>query len=190
MGGWIRVLAAGWVIWIYDGNRGYVESPGVARRMPDLEASEVVVLTTKNSKARPTIVRRCRKSRRVASPPPSLVANSTATKPSSSLVSSSGTVLPQTSSRRDRRQSIGIPDSREPLAWRVVFGTICPTPVSSVVVTTSRVLTLSWKGSSMAPVRLTRVAAVEAMVVRRFGWREVSSQVMKFPPALELTGLP
>ena len=37
--------------------------------------------------------------------------------------------------------------------------------VSSVVVATLRALALSLKGSSMAPVRLSRAAAVEAMMV-------------------------
>ena len=94
----------------------------MACRMPDLGAPEVVVLATRNSKARPTIVRRFRKSRKVASPPPSLAANSTATRSSSSLVPSLGIALSQTSSSSNRRQSIGTSDSREPSAWRIVFG--------------------------------------------------------------------
>ena len=74
-GGWVGALAAVWAIWGREGNRRYVESPSVARRMPDLGAPELVVLATRNSKVRPTIVRRFRKSRRVASPPLSLAAN-------------------------------------------------------------------------------------------------------------------
>ena len=45
-GGWVRVLAAGWVIW---SSKKYVVSPSMARRMPDLEAPDVVVLATRNS---------------------------------------------------------------------------------------------------------------------------------------------
>ena len=81
-GGWVRVLAAGWVIWSREGRKRYVESTSMARRMPDLGAPEVVVLATRNVKARPTIVRRFRKSRRATSPPPLLAANRTATRPS------------------------------------------------------------------------------------------------------------
>ena len=170
-GGWVGVLAAGWVIWSREGNSRYVESPSVARRMPDLGAPEVVVLATRNSKARPTIVRCFRKSRRVATPPPSLAANSAVTRPRSSLVPFPGTKLSQTLSRSDERRSVGTSKSREPSSLRIVFGTNCTTPVSSVVVTTYRALALFWKGSSMAPVRSTRVAAVEAMVVKWFGRR-------------------
>ena len=45
-GGWIGVFAVGWIIWSREGKRRYVESPSVARRMPDLltGAPEVVVL--------------------------------------------------------------------------------------------------------------------------------------------------
>ena len=71
-----------------------------------------------------------------------------------------------------------------------MFGKRCTTPLSSVVVTASRALALSWKGSSVVPVRLIRVAALEAMLVRRFDWRGVSSQAMQFPPAFELTSFP
>ena len=137
----------------------------MARRMPDLGAPEVVMLPTRNSKPGPTIVRRFRQSRRVASLLPSLAANSAATRPSSSLVLSPGTVLSQTLSRRDRRRSIATSDSQKPSARRIVLGKNCTTPVSSVTVTTTRALALSWKGSSVAPVGLTRVAAVEAMMV-------------------------
>ena len=76
--------------------------------------------------------------------------------------------MPQTSSRSDRRRSIGISESQELLAWRIMFGKRCTTPVSFVVVRVSRALALSWKGSSVVPVRLTRVAALEPMLVRRF----------------------
>ena len=135
----------------------------MARHMSDLEAPEVVVLATMNSKARPTIVRHFRKSRRVASPPSSLAANNAATRWGASLVPSPGTTLSHASSRSNRRRPIGIFDIREPSAWRIVFGRNCTTPVSSVAVTTSGALALFWKGSSVAPVRLTRVAGVEAM---------------------------
>ena len=146
-GRWMVVLAAGWVIWSRKGIRKYAESPSMACRMFDLGASEVVVLATKNSKARPTIVRR------------------TATRPNSSFVSSPGTALSQTSSSSDRRLSIGKSDSRKPSASGIAFGKNCTTPVSSVAVTTLRALALSWKGSSVTPLRLIRVAAAEAMVV-------------------------
>ena len=143
----------------------------MARRMHDLEAPEAMVLASRNSKTRPTIVRRFRKSRRVASPPPSLVANSAVARPRSSLVPSPGTKLSQTSGRSDSRRSIGTSESREPSASRIMFGTNCTTPLSSVVVTISQALVLSWIDSSMATVRSTRVDAVEAMLVRRFRWR-------------------
>ena len=96
---------------------------------------------------------------------PSLAANSTATRPGSSSVPSPGTALSQTLRCSDKSQSIGKSDSREPSAWRIVLDLNCTTPVSSVAVTTSRALALSLKGSSMAPVRLTRAAVVEAMMV-------------------------
>ena len=131
----------------------------MARRIPDVGAPEVVVLATRNSKARPTIVGRFLKSWRAASPPPSLAANSTVTRPSS------GTALLQTSSIIDKRRLIRKYDSREPLTRRIAFGKNFTPPVPSVAVTTLRALALSWKGSSVAPVRLTRVAAAEAMVV-------------------------
>ena len=88
-GEWIGVLAAGWVIWSREGKRRYVESPSVARRLPDLGAPEEVVLSTRNSKARQTIVQRFR----TASPAPSMAANSAATRPSSSLVPSPGIIV-------------------------------------------------------------------------------------------------
>ena len=156
----------------------------MARRMSAPRAPKVAMLATRNSKTWPTIVRRFRKSRKVTSPPPSLAANSATTRPSSSLVPAPETALSQTSSWSDRRRSIGISDSREPSTWRIVFGKNCTTPVSSVAVTTSRALALSWKGSSVASVRLTRVTSAEAMV---FGWWRVSSRAMKFSPALETT---
>ena len=55
--------------------------------------------------------------------------------------------------------------SREPSALRIVFGMNCTTPVSFVAVVTSRALASSLKGSSLAPVRFTRVAAAEAVMV-------------------------
>ena len=60
---------------------------------------------------------------------------------------------------------MGRSDSREPLVWRIVFGVNCTTPVASVAGTTAKALALSLKGSSMAPVRLTRAAATVAMMV-------------------------
>ena len=60
---------------------------------------------------------------------------------------------------------MGRSDSREPSAWRIVFGVNSTTPVSSVAVTTAKALSLYLEGSSMAPVRLTRAAAVAAMMV-------------------------
>ena len=122
-GGWAGFLATGWAIWSREGKRRYVESPSMARRMPDLGVHEVVVLATRNSKARPTIVRRFRKSWRAASPPPLLASNSLATT-SSSLVPFLGTALSQTSSRSDRRRPISTSDSREPSAWRIEFARI------------------------------------------------------------------
>ena len=59
---------------------------------------------------------------------------------------------------------MGKSDSREPSAWRIVFGMNCITPVSSVVIMTSRALVLSLKDASMAPVRLTRAAAEDNVV--------------------------
>ena len=82
-GGWVRVLAAVWAIWSCEDNIRYMESPSVVRCMLDLGAPEVVVLATTNTKARPTIVRRSGKSWRVASPPPSLAANSAVRRPRS-----------------------------------------------------------------------------------------------------------
>ena len=46
-----------------------------------------------------------------------------------------------------------------------MFGTNCTTPLSSVVVKTSRALALSSKDSSMAHVMSTREPEVEAMAV-------------------------
>ena len=56
-GGWVGVLAEGWVIWSREGKRRYVESPSMARPMLDIGAPEVVVLATRNSKAWSMIVR-------------------------------------------------------------------------------------------------------------------------------------
>ena len=163
-GRWGGVLAADWAIWSREGKRRSMESPSVARRMPDLRAPEMVELATKNSKARLTIVRRFRQSWRVAPPPSSLVANSTAMRPSSSLPPPTIALSQTSSSRSNKIRSIGITDSRKPSSWRIVLGKNCTTPLSSVTVTTSRVLSLSWKGSSVAPVRLTCEAAVKTMV--------------------------
>ena len=152
--------------------------------MPDLGAPEVVVLANRNSKAWSTIVRRFLKSLKVVSPPPSLAANSAMTRARSSLVPSRGTAFLQASSRSINRRWTGESESVQPSAWRIVFGTKCTTPVSSVVVTISRALVLSSKGSSMAPVRSTRVAEAKAMMllllfVRQIGWS--AKEVMKFP---------
>ena len=160
--GWVEVVAAGggWVFLSSKGKRRYVESPNTARHILDLGVPEKVVLATRNSKARLTIVLRFRRSWRAASPPPSLVASSTATRPSSSLVPSPGTALSQTSSSNDRRRSMGRSDSWEPSVWRIVFGVNCTTPVLSVAVATAKALAIPLKGSSMAPVRLTFAAAL------------------------------
>ena len=90
--------------------------PSTARRMPDVGVPEGVMLVTRNSKARPTIVRRFRRFWTAASPLPSLAANSTATRPRSLLVSSPGTALSQISRSSDKSQSMGKSDSREPSA--------------------------------------------------------------------------
>ena len=59
-GGWVGVLAEGWVIWSRKGKRRYVESPSMACPMLDIAALEVVVLATRDSKAWSTIVQRFR----------------------------------------------------------------------------------------------------------------------------------
>ena len=141
----------------------------MARRMPDLGAPEVVKLAIRNSKARPTIVRRFLKSLKLATPPDLLAGNSTVTRVRSLSVPFRGTALSQASSRSNSRRSIRTSEPLEPSAWRIMFSTNCTTPLSSVVVTISRVLALSSKDSSMAPVRSTRVAEAEALAARRVG---------------------
>ena len=47
-------------------------------------------------------------------------------------------------------------DSCEPSAWRIVVGTNCTTPLSSVLVTVSRALASSSKGVVVALARLIR----------------------------------
>ena len=73
---------------------------------------------------------------------------------------------------------MGRSNSREPSAWRIVFGVNGTTPVSSILVTTSRVLALSLKGFSIVPVRLTRAAAAATMVQRGFWWCRWSSNCL------------
>ena len=119
--------------------------------MPDLGIPEVVVLATRNSKVWPMIARRFRKPL-----PPSLAANSAVTRPRSSLVPSGGTAFPQVSRRSANKLSIGICESWEPSAWRIVVGTNCTTPLSFVLVTVSQALALSSKGVSMALARSIR----------------------------------
>ena len=77
-----------------------------AARVRKVIWNPLIWLATRTSKARPTIVRRFRKSWRTASPPPSLVTNIAVTRPSSSLVPFPWTALSQTSSRSDKRRSI------------------------------------------------------------------------------------
>ena len=60
---------------------------------------------------------------------------------------------------------MGRSDNWESSAWRIVFGLNCTTPVPSVAVTTVKVLALSLKGSSMAPVRLTRATLVAVATI-------------------------
>ena len=59
---------------------------------------------------------------------------------------------------------MGRSSSREPSAWRIVFGMNGTTSVPSISVTTSRVLAWSLKGFSIATVRLTCAAAAATMV--------------------------
>ena len=143
-------------IWSREGRSRYVASSSLARRMPDLGIPKMVVLATKNSKAWLIIARRFRKFLPAASPPPSLAANSTVTRPRSSLVPSDGTALLHVSRRSANKLLIGICDSCEPSAWRIVVGTNCTTPLSSVLVTVSRALASSSKGVIVAFARLIR----------------------------------
>ena len=124
--------------------------------MPDLGIPEMVVLATRNSKAWLIIARRFRKSLPAASPPPSLAANGAVTRPRSSLVPSGGTALIQVSMRSANKLSIGMCDSCEPSAWRIVIGTNYTTPLSSVLVTVSRALASSSKGVIVALARSIR----------------------------------
>ena len=143
-------------IWSREGRRRYVASSSLARRMPDLGIPEMVVLATRNSKAWLIIARRFRKFLSAASSPPSLAADSAVTRPRSSLVPSGGTALPQVSRRSANKLSIGICESCEPSAWRIMVGTNYTTPLSSVLVTASRALASSSKGVIMVLARSIR----------------------------------
>ena len=143
-------------IWSREGRSRYVASSSLARRMPDLGIPKMVVLAIRKSKAWLIIARRFRKSLPAASPPPSLAANSAVTKPRSSLVPSDGTALLHVSRRSANKLSIGMCDSCEPSAWRIVVGTNCTTPLSSVLVTVCRALAWSLKGVIVALARLIR----------------------------------
>ena len=155
-------------IWSREGKSKYVASPSLARLMPDLSIPKMVVLATRNSKAWLMIARRFRKSLSAASPPPSLAANSAVTRPTSSLVPSDGMALLHVSRRSPSKLSIGLCDSWVPSAWRIVVGTNCTTPLSSVLVTVSRALASSSKGVIMALARLIRGPG-EAMGFCLFG---------------------
>ena len=144
------------VIWSREGRSRYVASSSLARRMPDLGIPKMVVLATRNSKAWLIIARRFRKSLPAASPPPLLAANSAVTRPRSSLVPSDGVALVHVSRRSADKLSMAMCDNCEPSAWRIVAGTNCTTPFSSVLVTVSRVLASSSKGVIVALARLIR----------------------------------
>ena len=143
-------------IWSREGRSRYVASSSLARRMPDLGIPKMVVMAIRNSKACLIIARRFRKSLQAASPPPSLAANSAVTRPRSSLVPSDGTALLHVSRRSANKLSIGMCDSCEPSAWRIVVGTNCTTPLSSVLVTVCQALASSSKGVIVALARLIR----------------------------------
>ena len=143
-------------IWSREGKSRYVASPSLARLMPDLGIPKMVVLVARNSKAWLMIARRFRKSLSAASPPPSLAANSAVIRSTSSLVPSDGMALLHVSRRSANKLSIGMCNSCEPSAWRIVVGTNCTTPLSSVLVTVSRALALSSKGVIVALARLIR----------------------------------
>ena len=121
--------------------------------MPDLSIPKMVVLVTRNSKAWLMIARRFRKSLSAASPPPLLAAKSAVTRPTS-LVPWDGVALLHVSS--PNKLSIGMFDSWVPSARRIVVGTNCTTPLSSVLVTVSRALASSSKGVIVAFARLIR----------------------------------
>ena len=144
-----------------------MESPTTARRISDLGVPERVMLTTRNSNARPTIVLRFRKFWRASLPPPLLAANSAVKRSSFSLVPLPGTAMSHTSSSSARRRPMSTSDSRESSAWRIVLDRNCTTPAPSVAVTTARALALFIKGSNVAPVRSRRaaLAAAAAMMV-------------------------
>ena len=142
-------------IWSREGKSKYVASPSLARLMPDLSIPKMVVLAIRNSKAWLMIARRFRKPLSAASPPPSLAANSSVTRPTS-LVPSDGMALLHVSRRSPNKLSIGICDSWVPSAWRIVVGTNCTMPLSSVLVTVSRALASSSKGVIVALARLIR----------------------------------
>ena len=142
-------------IWSRESKGKYVASPSLARLMPDLSIPKMVVLATRNSKAWLMIARRFRKSLSAASPPPSLAANSAVTRPTS-FVPSDGMwmALLNVSRRSPNKLSIGMFDSWVPSARRIVVGTNCTTPLSSVLVTASRALASSSKGVIVALARL------------------------------------
>ena len=142
-------------IWSREGKSKYVASSSLARLMPDLSIPKMVVLATRNSKAWLMIARRFRKSLSAASPPPSMAANSAVTRPTS-LVPSDGMALLHVSRRSPNKLSIGMCDSWVPSSWRIVVGTNCTTPLSSVLVTVSRALASSSKGVIVALARLIR----------------------------------
>ena len=147
---WSLHWGVGVAIWSREGRSRYVASSSLTRCMPDLGIPKTVVLATRNSKAWLMIAWRLRKSLPVASLPSSLAANSALTRPRSSLVPSDGTALLQLSRRSANKPSIGMCDSCEPSAWRIVVGTSCTTPLSPVLVAVSRALAscskrLSWR---------------------------------------------
>ena len=142
-------------IWSREGKSKCVASPSLARLMPDLSIPKMVVLVTRNSKAWLMIARRFRKSLSAASPPPLLAAKSAVTRPTS-LVPWDGVALLHVSRRSLNKLSIGMFDSWVPSARRIVVGTNCTTPLSSVLVTVSRALASSSKGVIVALARLIR----------------------------------
>ena len=100
------------------------------------------------------MIARCfRKSFSAASPPPSLAANSAVTRPT--LAPSGGTALLHISRRSPNKLSIDRFDSWMPSARRIVVGTNCTTPLSSVLVTISRALASSSKEVIVALARLS-----------------------------------
>ena len=122
--------------------------------MPDLSIPNMVVLVTRNLKAWLMIAQCFRKSLSAASPQPSLAANSAVTRPT--LVPSGGMALLHVSRRSPNKLSIDMFDSWVPSARRIVVGTNCTTPLSSVLVTASRALASSSKEVIVALARLSR----------------------------------